>query len=178
MVRRAHRAKRFPVLDHDEECLERARAARRAPPSPSAPRCGAVRCAKPPIGIAEIDFSKHVLQRFAVVSISANTATEQTSQTKTSPDARSRSTFWARDRFLPEPWRNRNAGEVHGNVKKVKTNGRYPASIGSSSNRPRASSTSFSGNCRAKFGSKLKNLSETQRHCDNWCANLIEPLFS
>jgi len=134
--------------------------------------------AQPPIGIADIDFSKHVLQRFAVVSISAETATEQTSQTKTSPDARSRSTFWARDRFLPEPWRNRNAGEVHGNVKKVKTNGRYPASIGSSSNRPRASSTSFSGNCRAKFGRKLKNLSETQRHCDNWCANLIKPLFS
>src|SRR6266480_1343131 len=71
--------------------------------------------AQPPIGIADIDFSKHVLQRFAVVSISAETATEQTSQTKTSPDARSRSTFWARDRFLPEPWRNRNAGEVHGN---------------------------------------------------------------
>jgi hypothetical protein len=27
--------------------------------------------------------------------------------------------------------------------------------------RPRASSTSFSGNCGAKFGRKLKNLSET-----------------
>jgi len=51
-----------------------------------------------------------------------------------------------------------------GNIKKVKTKGRHPASIGSSSNRPRGSSTSFSGNCRAKFGRKLKNLSETQRH--------------
>jgi hypothetical protein len=45
--------------------------------------------------------------------------------------------------------------EVHGNIKKLKTDAMYPASV------PRASSPSFSGNCRAKFGRKLKNLSET-----------------
>src|SRR5216110_760071 len=32
-------------------------------------------------------------------------------------------------RFLPEPCRNRNAGKVHGTVKKVKTDAIYPASV-------------------------------------------------
>src|SRR5207248_4433374 len=32
-------------------------------------------------------------------------------------------------RFLPEPCRNRNAGKVHGTVKKVKTDAMYPASV-------------------------------------------------
>ena len=42
---------------------------------------------QPPIGIAHVDFSEHVLERFLVASISAQTLMQQTGQTETAPHA-------------------------------------------------------------------------------------------
>src|SRR5882724_4345525 len=70
--------------------------------------------AQSPIGIAHVDFSEHVLQRFSVVSVSAKTTVEQTTQTKTPRHARCRCTFWARDRSLTRPRRARIGGGAHG----------------------------------------------------------------
>src|SRR5581483_3557199 len=74
---------------------------------------------QPPIGIADIDFSQHVFQRFTIGSISSQTSIEQTIQTKTASNARCRSTFWAGGRFLPESCPSRSAGGGHGDVVKM-----------------------------------------------------------
>jgi hypothetical protein len=84
---------------------------------------------QPPIGVTHIDFSEQVLQRFIIRSMSSQTLMEQTIQTKTAYDTRCRSTFWARDRFLLGLRPNRSAGEVHGNLEKVKTDAMYSASF-------------------------------------------------
>jgi hypothetical protein len=44
--------------------------------------------AKPPIGIAHIDLSEHIFQRFIIRSIGSQTSTEQTIQTKAASNAR------------------------------------------------------------------------------------------
>ena len=41
---------------------------------------------QPPIGVAHIDSSEHVLERFMVASISAQTLIQQTGQTETAPN--------------------------------------------------------------------------------------------
>ena len=45
--------------------------------------------ADPPIGIAHIDLSEHIFQRFIIRSIGSQTSTEQTIQTKAASNARS-----------------------------------------------------------------------------------------
>src|SRR5439155_25278815 len=71
---------------------------------------------QPPIGVAHIDSSEHVLERFMVASISVQTLIQQTGETETAPNPRCRSTFWTRDRFFPEPHRSRRG--VHGERRK------------------------------------------------------------
>ncbi len=44
--------------------------------------------AQPPIGIAHINFSQHVFQRFIIRSIRSQTPIEQTIQAKATSDAR------------------------------------------------------------------------------------------
>ncbi|PYJ50146.1 MAG: hypothetical protein DME87_07175 [Verrucomicrobia bacterium] len=64
------------------------------------------------------DFSKHVLKRFAVMAVGAQTLREQTAYTKSRPDAPCRSTLQASECFLLQTARNRNV--VHENVKRLK----------------------------------------------------------
>src|SRR5207247_1166083 len=74
--------------------------------------------AQSPVGIAHIDFSKHILKRFTVMAVGAQTLREQTAQAKSPPHAPCRSTLRACERFLLQTARNRNV--VHENVKRLK----------------------------------------------------------
>jgi DNA-directed RNA polymerase specialized sigma24 family protein len=69
-----------------------------------------------PERIFDVRWAATVVERFVVTRISVQTLIQQTGQTETAPDPRCRSTFWTRDRFLPEPHRSRRT--VHGQMLK------------------------------------------------------------
>jgi hypothetical protein len=70
--------------------------------------------AEPPLGVADIDFGEHLIQRFGGVGIGFQTALEQAIQTETAPDPRSRSTLRARSNVTGHSRGIGDAGHIHG----------------------------------------------------------------
>ena len=65
------------------------------------------------IGVAQIDLSKQVLQRFISRSIISKTLMKQTIQTETTCNTGCGPTFWARNRLLQGTCPNGITGRVH-----------------------------------------------------------------